>query len=698
MTPANPPVRTPLFLLGFLTLFLELVLIRYLPGSIWNMGYFPNLVLLAVFIGMGTGFVFHQHVSATRSPVLFTSASVLLLALVAFIDVARPSVPGFHEWSGHVGGELYFTSTPQSVNRARLTAAGLFAACFFVIATVFAFLAQRTAKVFRTFTPLRAYTLDIAGSCAGIVAFMAVSYWQLPAWAWFVALAPLFVLADEGRSARRLLPVVALGLVALLAWKQDRHLTKDPAYAGPLETRWSPYQKVEVAGEPGSHAIVYVNGIGHQEIWTKGELPGTFYVVPYELRKRRPDLPAYKNVLVIGAGAGNDVAAALMNGADHVDAVEIDPVIAGVGQRYNALAPYADPRVTLVVDDGRAFMMRTRRRYDLVIFALTDSLVRVSSMAQLRLENFLFTRQSIARAYALLSEHGDVVLYNYYRYPWLGEKLQQMMREATGKYPRQVYQDGDFFMYAVGRAEPGEQTPRFTEGNISIAVDDWPFPYLRVRGIPSLYAVAMALLGATIAVVMIVLQKTGRAEGGRGSLAVKLGFAFMGVAFLLLETKSVVQFSLLFGTTWLNSSLVFLAVLLLVLAANWAAVAVPRSRLNLVYGALLASCLVSFVYPLANLLALESTVLRFVIGSLLTFLPIFFANLIFSITFRDQPAPEHVFGWNLVGAALGGVMEYCSMAFGYTALALIVAACYTVALLLVARSAAADTARAHLTA
>src|SRR5690349_1694357 len=50
--------------MGFLTLFLELALIRYLPGNIWNLGYFPNLILIAVFIGMGLGFMFHHLVEA----------------------------------------------------------------------------------------------------------------------------------------------------------------------------------------------------------------------------------------------------------------------------------------------------------------------------------------------------------------------------------------------------------------------------------------------------------------------------------------------------------------------------------------------------------------------------------------------------------------------------------------------------------
>jgi hypothetical protein len=64
---------------------------------------------------------------------------------------------------------------------------------------------------------------------------------------------------------------------------------------------------------------------------------------------------------------------------------------------------------------------------------------------------------------------------------------------------------------------------------------------------------------------------------------------------------------------------------------------------------------------------------------LLTFAPVFFANLIFSVAFRDAPAPEEVFGWNLVGATLGGALEYASMALGYNALAVAVAACYALA-------------------
>ena len=198
-----------------------------------------------------------------------------------------------------------------------------------------------------------------------------------------------------------------------------------------------------------------------------------------------------------------------------------------------------------------------------------------------------------------------------------------------------------------------------------------------------MYLAAMAGLTAVLLVLLFALHRSAarfpHLGAERCSLSSKAAFVFMGIAFLLLETKSVIQFSLLFGTTWVNNSMVFLGVLLLVLAANWTAHRLGAPRLGLLYVMLLSSCLVTLVYPLRNLLAVDSAWLRFGFAALLTFSPIFFANLIFSVALKDQEVPEHLFGWNLIGATLGGVLEYTSLAIGYNNLALVVAACYTVA-------------------
>jgi hypothetical protein len=665
-----------LFFMGFLTLFLELTLIRYLAGNIWNLGYFPNLILIAVFIGMGLGFMFHHYAGERSSKWLVHGAVFLLLALIVFVHFFHPGVPGFTVWEGDIGGDLYFTATREAAAEQTNVP---FIVCLLSVATIFAFLSQRTAKLFRHFPPLRAYTLDILGSCAGIVSFMLMSWLGIAAWVWFGLFTLLLVTSLTDSRRLRWLPLVPGLFIVLLVRHQDSVFLADTNYKGVLESFWSPYQRVQFMGARRS---IYVNGVGHQSMLARGQIKKQFYQKVHDQRREELGGP-YENVLILGAGSGNDVATALMNGAKHIDAVEIDPAIAGLGKSHHPEKPYEDPRVNLIIDDGRAFMSRTPRHYDLIIFALTDSLVKVSSMSQLRLENYLFTVESVRRAQGLLEPGGDLVFYNFYRQPWLRTKITEMIHEATGLEPRAIFENGDF---AVLRARNGEKVATLHEATLDLPTDDWPFLYLVGRGIPKVYQGAMLGMCSFVGLLVLALHlSTRRFErfGKPGMLATKLAFVFMGTAFLLLETKSVIQFSLLFGTTWLNSSLVFLAALLLVLVANWAAVLVKSQRwMPYIYAALLASCLVTFIYPLGRLLGVESVLLRFVLASLMTFAPIFFANLIFSITFRDQSVPEHIFGWNLIGATLGGVVEYASMYFGYSFLALIVAACYSLVIVL----------------
>jgi spermidine synthase len=689
MSDGRPDGRK-LFLLGFLTLFLELALIRYLAGSIWNLGYFPNLVLIGAFVGMGLGFVSHHLVSDRASERLFTAAALLLGLLVVLVALLHPAVPGFTQYQADLGGELFFTHTPT---RANAVAPFLFAVWFLGVVAVFTLIAQRTAKVFRLFTPLGAYTLDIAGSCAGILAFMLASALQLPPWVWLLAVAVLFVSTAEAPWSRgSAVAALAVTGAAAVAAGQDRSLSAQPGFAGDVLVRWSPYQKVEYVDTPGVPRRIFVNGVSHQHMDTAEALRTGASGIPYDAphAARRALGTPYRTVLVLGAGAGNDVAAALAAGATHVDAVEIDPVIAELGRRFNPTRPYDDPRVTVTIGDGRAFLTQATRRYDLIVFALTDSLVKVSPMAQLRLENYLFTVESVRRAHEILTPDGDVVFYNFYREPWLRAKIELMVHEVAGHYTRQILAERDFAMMASG-PRTGAAGPSVRLEGIEPARDDWPFLYLRKPRIPGVYVGLMGALFALLAGLVLWLRRSARRfphlQGASGGLPTQAAFAFMGIAFLLLETKSIIQFSLLFGTTWLNNSLVFLGVLLLVLAANWTAVKVPGASLAAIFALLVAACLLALVFPLANLLGVANPVLRFLLASLLTFSPVFFANLMFSVAFRDQDVPEHVFGWNLIGATLGAVVEYTSMALGYAALAWVVVGCYAVAFaaLLVAR-------------
>src|SRR5207249_4084131 len=82
--------------------------------------------------------------------------------------------------------------------------------------------------------------------------------------------------------------------------------------------------------------------------------------------------------------------------ATSVEAVEIEPRILDLGERLHPDRAYADPRVREIVDDGRAVLRRTGQTYDLIVLALTDSLPLSSTAANLRLESFLYTEESLA--------------------------------------------------------------------------------------------------------------------------------------------------------------------------------------------------------------------------------------------------------------------------------------------------------------
>lgn len=702
-----------LFLLGFLTLFLELALIRYLSGNIWNLGYFPNLVLLATFLGMGIGFVFYNRVSDEKSPFYFTGAAVVLLLLLLLVYGLGPSLPGFGQWGGEIGGELYFTHTQESSGFFSYLS---FAFWFLGTMSCFALISQRTARLFQQFPPLHAYTLDIVGSCCGILAFAGLSWLQWPSASWFALFALLFLAAHSFSSRGNL---IASGLLLLLVVgvtnQQDRELLGKEKYKGRFAIKWSPYQKIEYLPLGRHGQWLFANGIGHQVMYAAGQLArNPTYMTPYVNRQKKK-LGNLDRVLVIGAGSGNDVAVALAFGAKHVDALEIDPVLAAMGKKYHPAKPYQDKRVSLHIGDARTFLNHTKHRYDLIMFALTDSLVKVSAMAQLRLENYVYTKDSVKQAFGLLKPKGELVLYNSYRQLWLMQKLYWTLAFATKRKPR-VYDCSvaNCFLH-VGPSDPklkdgtlprallkkhAKQTktkikqislenmkPSSPELQRILPSDDWPFLYLKNRHIPIFYLIA---LGALLLLVMGLLwlhQRLSQQEEqgvlAPGLLPLKLAFLLMGTAFLLLETKSIIQFSLLFGTTWVNTSMVFFGILVLVILANWTASLLPKKSLVPLYVLLLLSCFVPFLYPLSNLLSISSPFARLFAASLLTFSPIFFANLIFSLTFRDQKVAAHLFGWNLLGSTLGGLIEYTSMLFGYQFLAVLVAICYTVVFCLI---------------
>jgi hypothetical protein len=632
-------------------LFLELALIRWIGSNVLYLSYFSNFILLASFLGIGLGFL-----RANSARDLFRFAPIALATLVAFVRVFPVEID-------RSGTELIFFGALGT--RSGLPPFVTLTLLFLGVATVMALVGEGVARTFRRFPPLEAYRLDILGSLAGIGTFSILAFLQAPPVVWGAVVTAAFLVLIGVRRA--LWPAPALALMLILLGLESAVSTDS----------WSPYYKIRLIPHPSGAITLLVNGIPHQTIDSAqrrlDEVP--LYGLPYRYTRAAPN-----NVLIVGAGTGDDVAISLRLGAQHVDAVEIDPRIHDIGVQRNPDRVFQDPRVTSYVNDGRAFLEQTTRRYDLILFALPDSLTLVAGQSSLRLESYLFTAEAMQAARAHLKPDGAFAEYNYYREQWLVDRLAGTLQQVYG-HPPCVDSTGQLGRLALLMASSNPtalQCPTIwrSAGTISPpATDDYPFLYLQQRTIPGFYMLTLALILAAA----LLLVRVG--AGAPRPMGRYLDLFCMGAAFLLLETKNVVQFALLFGTTWFVNSLVFVGILLAVYLAIEVARRIDLGPPWLLYVALLVALGVAWLVQPDLLLGLP-VVPRFVIAIVVAFAPVFLANLVFARRFRDVAASNLAFATNLLGAMLGGVLEYASLVTGYRALLIMIGLLYAGAFML----------------
>ena len=651
-----------LVLTSFAILFFELICIRWIPAYVRYLSYFSNFVLLATFLGVGLGIL-----TARRARFWLPPFAMLLLGVVGLVALNR------FELQIRSTDVLYWgTGRKVAAQETYWTLPLMFSA----ITVAFVPLGRTLGHLLRALPPLRAYALDIVGSLLGIASFFVLSLLSLPPIVWFAVLALSLLPVLSRRGFFLALPFLAATL--FLVWRMG------------IGSFWSPYYRIQLFPAKANGYVVNVNNTGHQTMqpWSSKE---SFYRKVYDVFPGS----TFNNVLVIGAGGGSDVATALAHKVGHVDAVEIDPTILRLGQQLNPDHPYADPWVSAYLDDGRAFLRRSTQRYDLIIFGLPDSLTLTSGFSSLRLESFLLTEEAIKSARDHLSDDGVLVLYNYYREKWLIEKLASMLQTTFGEPPFATTYGG------WGRAAvlmagprlahlPRELRKPYTEGtntdkwlavtgsgmlpggSLPVPTDDWPFLYLQQPSLPWIY-VGSLLLVALLAFLAIV------AAAPRGVLRhFDWHFFALGAAFMLLETRSLVVFALLFGSTWLVNSLVFFAILCSVLLAILFNARVRIREVRWLYGLLGLMLALNYLIPAGRLLV-DNPVLRYVVAGVFVFAPIFLANVVFSHAFRDTESADLAFASNLFGIMVGGMLEYTSLLIGYRFVLLLAILFYGVA-------------------
>ncbi len=666
------PLDSAVRLVGysFLILFFELALIRYVPAYVRVFGFYLNLVLIATFLGMGVGLL--RVESAERLRWLAIPALLLLLVtvrLLANVLVDAPADPD--EW-------LWAVYPQVSPNVRRLGILPTTTLLFTLCALFFVPLGALMGREFRRFRPLVAYSLDIGGSLAGILAFGVLSVMRTSPPIWFgIGAAVWIVLSLRHRGYS--LSLLATGVVAV---------TLTVLTAQPRPEYWSPYYRINIRTLAEGVQTLNVNGSLHQwmidfrpeVVDSSGLLQGmvTDYVRPYLL------LDNVDTVLVVGAGTGNDVALLLKAGVSYIDAVEIDPTIYDIGRAANFQDRYGDPRVKVHINDARAHFDRTKQRYDLVLLGTLDSQTLLSGMTSLRLDNYVYTQEAFDAARALLKPGGSLVAYHMSGYPYIAAKIYRLMEQAFGQPPAVRFESPHRlfnYTFVAGRAA-GKATDWTTpEPVLTTAVtapeDDWPYLYLRRPTLPDHYVQALVM----VLLVALVFVGVGMGVTQLRTSRFDWGMFFLGAGFLLVETKSVSEISLLFGATWTVNLVVFYSILSVILLANVWVLKRPGHGTRWPFVGLFLSLGIAYAVPARSLLPL-GLVGQWVVGGGLVALPILFAALIFAVLFRTRTAnPTSALAANLLGAIVGGVLEYSSMIVGIKTLYVIAAVFYVAAFL-----------------
>jgi SAM-dependent methyltransferase len=690
-----------LILISLVSLFVEMMMIRWVSSEIRIFAYFKNFVLVACFLGFGLGCYFSRR----RVQLMATIAALMLLALIlkAPISSLRRSISVLPSLLG-ASAEVHVWGVPALPTNwwGMVLALTFVVPLFALIATAFIPFGQLVGWYLENAPKgVAAYTVNVLASLAGIATFTLLCFLNEPPWVWFLVSGLFFVIAFwRSARARVALSAAFLACIFLLATPE-----------GPgTRTYWSPYQKLSLIPAYNDGNItaytLSTNDSWYQQIinlspefvqshpqWFRNRpLDQNSYNMPYRF------YPAPPSVLVLGAGMGNDVAAALRKGAGRVEAVEIDPLILKLGRELHFEQPYQSPRVHVLINDARSYIENSREQFDLIVFSLLDSHTTTSHFTNIRIDNYVYTREALARARQLLKPDGLMIVKFQVENPWVAGRLFKLLHDTFGQDPIQFQTEGGydtpgrFFVsgpperLAKAISDPALASYLATHGNMPmqsamVTTDDWPYFYQHAPGLP----IIVILVSIAVLLVFGWFLRQTSGEGAR----LDLHFMLLGAGFMLLEAQIVSKMALLFGTTWVVNAVVVSGLLCLIVGANLVYGALGRIPLALAYAGLFVALTVMYFVPMQKLF-FESWTLRAFAATLALCTPVFFAGIIFISSFARAGFRGSALGSNLFGSLIGGLLESASLWFGLKSLTIIAAILYLGSAIFLSRVKAAE--------
>ncbi|EKD82767.1 MAG: spermidine synthase-like protein [uncultured bacterium] len=660
----------------------QLAIIRW-QGTEWEIfALYKNFGMLSCFAGLGLGYALAKRDSI---PLVLT---IPLLAVQALLLVAMRH--GMAEWQISslmtipVAEQLTIGFNSSTATHHMVAVYAFLTTMMLLTATAFIPVGQVCGRFLERTTPLKGYGLNLLGSILGTLLMMLLSTIWTPPIIWLVPCFTILILLQMFDRK-----VVVIGMLAALATISVLGWPVSFCY----ERIYSPYQLLERG--LGDHGLTMIKAAGHyyQRIHDLSEsavaaYPNRkairdYYELPYRLH------PGAKNVAVVGAGMGNDVAAALRCNVAYVDAIEIDPAIMELGEHYHPEYPYLDKRVNMIVDDARTFLRGTTNSYDLVVYGLLDSHSLLSHASSVRLDSFVYTVEGIRDAKNRLAEDGIVCLSFCILSQEIGRKIYLMMKEAFDGNPPiciSTNYDGSvtFLQSRKGNLSPDPAalaktgftnvTQKYADPNLlaDVSTDDWPFFYMPHRIYPVTYVGMMAL----ILLVSVLLFWNFVGQMPKLSNA---AYFFMGAGFMLVETKAITELGLMFGNTWQIIGIVITAVMIMAYLANLAVSMTGIRRTSVSLVCLILSLGIGLAVAKSG--GMPATAAGQFLAVVVLTIPMFFSGIAFSSLLASSQDISNALAMNLLGAMCGGLLEYNSMYFGFQFLYWMAMALYGLALL-----------------
>ena len=653
-----------------LSLCLELSMIRWQSTILPFFAFYKNFSLLACFIGLGVGYAL-----AKRDRIPLLSVIPLLALQFAFMTFVR--------YGGGVTTSLPFREQlTMGLGISSLSTAvflyGLLTVVFLITALAFLPVGQLCGRLMERRTKLRAYGINLLGSLLGVLITLAASFLWTPPLVWF-GLCFLAILMLHLRTKASLLVAISAMLLCtiILAWPVD-----------PLWNRvYSPYQLLEVGQSQDTGLTLIraagtyyqrINNFSSDTVSAQQSQTRAYYDFPYKTHT------LLANIAVVGAGTGNDVAASLRAGAGHVEAIEIDPAIQLVGKTAHPEKPYSDPRVHAVINDARSFFRQTDQKFDLIVYGLLDSHTLLSHGSSVRLDSFVYTVEGLREARSRLKSDGVLSLSFSSLGDNMGRKIYLMLGQAfdgrppvcvSGIYDRSVLflesNDPQWSLPSnlVNSSGLTTRTALYANNSLraDVSTDDWPFFYMPQRIYPVSYLVMV--------VQIIVLSSL--FSGNFFSQQLKfshLSFFFLGAGFMLVETKGITELGLTFGNTWQVIGFVIGGILVMAFLGNCVVQWLNIQSSQIPYALLLSTLAVGWVVARSG--GFASTPLGRLETCVVLTCPLFFSGIVFSTMMNNKGEVSGIMATNLLGAILGGLLEYNSMYFGFRSLYVIAMGCY----------------------